>query len=71
MIKEKAEQIAQDRANKTNKTYCIVQVRNGQWIVESLFYLTENPVGRMIYGGKKQIDFKPQSFYISPSVDGY
>jgi len=64
MKKSTAIESARFRAAKHNVDYFIVQVKNGQWMVETARYM-DTPVGHMLY------DNRPKEFFAAPGTVTY
>lgn len=55
---DKAQRVAQHRANHERKTFVAIQARNGQWMVESQEFVP-SAAGRMLYSNRPQQTFSP------------
>ena len=50
----KAKLVAEAAAKQQSEDYVIVQVRNGEWMVERKLFVLEDARGRMLYPANKR-----------------
>lgn len=59
MLREKAVEAAQRKANETNETYYAIHGTNGQWLIERKSFI-DNCDGRALYQGRQRVECWPK-----------